>query len=183
MLEKKIVSVVKNDSNRNSILRLQFPAIIQAWGQDDPWIYARRTAAAPTKSAIVGLIGRAMGIDRDDTDRQQWLDSEIHDVTVEHISSARRMTDDQIVSVQGYMQRGIDLPGLPMADGGKRTPGSSQQPFTKDYLVDTISDPPIVSVHGTRDFLETVAEYLRHPIYPYYAGRYCCILAGPIFAG
>lgn len=183
IMAAKFVPIIETDKTTGGpILRLQFPAPMQAWGKDEPWVYNRRTEAAPTKSAIVGIIGRAMGIDKDDTEQQKWLDSEVRDVTVEHISSAKRMVDDQIVSIQGYLQRGIELPGLPMADGKRRTVGQSQQPFSKEYIGDTLSDPPVVAVHGSPEFLQTVIEYLRRPIYPYYAGRYCCPMAGPIFA-
>lgn len=158
-------------------LYLQFPSIMQAWGADAPWIHERPTLAAPTKSAIVGIIGRAMGIDRDDFEKQQWLWDQVTDVEVIHQPKAKRMTDDQIVSPQGYANCGLPTGKLPTADGKGKPTG---QPFRKDYIVDTIKGPPIVKVTGPVEFLKTAAEYLKHPIYPYYFGRYCCIPAGSI---
>lgn len=158
-------------------LTLRFKAPLQSWGVREDWYKTRRTASMPTKTALAGLIGRAMGVWSEEAERLEYISESIQDIRpVSDAGSVRRLTDDQTLYVGDYVDLGLAA-GLPAAGGGiKRTnsgPTLSQQ-YTKDYLEDTAIE---IDLGGSKDFLEKVKDALIHPVYPPYIGRYCCVPA------
>lgn len=155
-------------------LRLQFKAPLQSWGIKEDWYKTRRTASMSTKTALTGLIGRAMGVWSEETERLEGISDSIQDIRpVSDTSDVRRLTDDQTLYVGDYVDLGL-ASGLPAAGGGiKRTNAGAtlSQQYTKDYLEDTVIE---IDLGGSKDFLERVKDALIHPVYPPYIGRYCC---------
>lgn len=159
-------------------LDLQFCSVMQSWGIKEEWINRRRTAACPGKTAVAGIIGRAMGIDRDDEEGQEMLRRGIKDIIVKKCPVHERMSDDETIYIGDYVSMEIAR-GFPAAKGGVRNVGGIvlSQTFNKDYLIDSLSDPVVVAISGSQEFLEKVRHALLHPVYPVYFGRYCCIPA------
>lgn len=159
-------------------LTLRFKAPLQSWGVREDWYKTRRTASMPTKTALAGLIGRAMGVWSEETEQLEDISQSIQDIRpVSDAGSVRRLTDDQVLYVKDYMDLGIAR-GFSSAKGKIRknpdgSPTLSLQ-CTKDYLEDTAIE---IDLGGSKDFLEKVKDALIHPVYPPYIGRYCCVPA------
>lgn len=174
-------------------IRLQFPSLMQAWGvPGDDWLSKKRTASAPTRRGIVGMIGCAMGIHMDEKDKLAALDRKITAVrNIPPDRSIRRMTDEQTISIT-WMDRFSDADlkelgikrGFRTAAGGmKHVSGlAKSQQIWKDYLTDTVNDFPVVELHGSEEFLSEVIQALSFPVYPYYFGRKCCVPCGSVLA-
>ena len=58
------------------ILVLRLEGLLQSWGEHSKWIY-RDSAPMPTKSGVIGMIGCAMGLERDD-DRLKSLSDNLY---------------------------------------------------------------------------------------------------------
>ena len=72
-------------------LRLQFKAPLQSWGIKEDWYKTRRTASMSTKTALTGLIGRAMGVWSEETERLEGISDSIQDIRpVSDTSDVRR---------------------------------------------------------------------------------------------
>ena len=72
------------------ILVLRLDGVLQSWGEHSKWNY-RDSAAMPTKSGIVGLLGCALGLSRD---------------------------DERLTELRSSLQMAVraDRPGIPMVD-------------------------------------------------------------------
>lgn len=174
-------------------IRLQFPSLMQAWGvAGDDWLSKRRTASAPTRRGIIGMIGCAMGIHMDEKEKLIELDHKI--TSVKNVPSGyrvTRMTDEQTISV-AWMDKFSDADlknlgvkrGFRTAAGGVKTVSglTKSQQIWKDYLSDTAEQYPAVEIHGSEEFLSDVIRALAFPVYPYYFGRKCCIPCGSVLA-
>lgn len=163
-------------------LVLQFASTMQSWGIKERWIHTRRTSSAPTKRAVAGLIGRAMGVIKEDEVGHNYIEQNLLSVTTISTTVPDRMIDDQVTFIKDYVEEGLAR-GLPSADGtvrGTYTNPYLSQKYTKEYLVDTISKPIVVAIEGSEDFLKEVRDALVHPVYPICFGRYCCVPAKPI---
>lgn len=175
-------------------IRLQFPSLMQAWGvAGDDWLSKRRTASAPTRRGIVGMIGCAMGIHMNEKEKLIELDHKI--TSVKNVSSeyrVKRMTDEQVISIS-WMDKfsDSDLKDLGVKRGFKTAAGglknttnglTKSQQIWKDYLSDTAGKYPVVEIHGSEEFLSDVIRALAFPVYPYYFGRKCCIPCGSVLA-
>lgn len=172
-------------------IRLQFPSLMQAWGvAGDDWLSKRRTASAPTRRGIVGMIGCAMGIHMNEKEKLIELDHKI--TSVKNISLGyrmKRMTDEQIISI-AWMDKfsDSDLKELGVKRGFRTAAGSvkyvsgltKSQQIWKDYLTDTVEQCPMVEIHGSEEFLSDVMQAFAFPVYPYYFGRKCCIPCGSV---
>ena len=157
-------------------LDLVCSSTMQGWGRHEDLEWSRKSGTTPEKSSVIGLIGRTMGIDRDDTEGQAWLCEQLQDVSVVQNSRSVPMTDDTVVYIGDYMDQGWTS-GFPAADGGTRGHDTRGIRLWKDFVTDRISSPLILRISGTHEFLERVYDALLHPVYPPYLGRYCCIPA------
>ncbi len=165
-------------------LRLEGP--MQAWGLRARWS-ERDTADAPTKSGIIGLLGCALGLRRDD-------------------ARLRALSDELRMGVR------IDLPGTLMRDyhttGGGRfvlAPAKSHfhdQPYTGGVLSAEVSKGRIkvkpetdvseryyladasfrVALQGETN-LEELASAVQQPVWPLFLGRKSCVPSAPIYDG
>lgn len=149
---------------------------MQAWGRHEDFEWSRKSGTTPEKSSVIGLIGRAMGIDRDDAEKQEWLLEQMQDVTVMQDSHSIPMTDDTVAYIGDYLDRGW-TDGFLAAGGGIRVGNVRSIRMWKGFATDRIGNPLILRISGKREFLEHVYDALLHPVYPPYLGRYCCIPA------
>ncbi|MFZ5824073.1 MAG: type I-E CRISPR-associated protein Cas5/CasD [Bacillota bacterium] len=148
------------------LLRLDGP--IQSWGLRSRWD-VRDTGDEPSKSAVIGLLGGALGLPVGDG-RLVELDRQLQmGVRVEH--PGLRAIDYQTVTGM-----------LPTAAGG--TKGTDDHPSTiispRAYLYDAAF---LVGLAGPEDLLRECARALEHPKWPVYLGRKACIPTRPVLEG
>ncbi|MFF4323805.1 type I-E CRISPR-associated protein Cas5/CasD [Streptomyces sp. NPDC001568] len=138
-----------------SVLALRLAGPLQSWGSSAR--FARRTTeTAPTKSGVIGLLAAALGRDRT---------ADLYDLAA--LSFAVR----------------IDQPGTRLrdfqtahhGDTGKAMPVSE-----RFYLADAVF---VAAVAGEDEFIRSLHEAVRAPVYLPYLGRRSCPPQGPIDLG
>lgn len=166
-------------------LDLYFEGPMQSWGVKEVWYKTRRTESSPTKTALTGMIGRCMGIDCDNTEALQNISNSFEIVESEHTSipESKRMQDDQNIYIGDYVAAGL-VRGFKNGQGKEKTNSDHSlnlcQQFHKDYLEDT---DIVITIEGTYDDLTKIRNAFRHPVWPPYLGRSCCVPTGPIVRG
>jgi CRISPR system Cascade subunit CasD len=142
------------------LLRLEGP--LQAWGERSHWTI-RDTAAEPTKSGIVGLLGCAQGMTADDD--LQGLSRSIR-IGVRCDRPGTIFTDFHTVK-----------DGVLLADGKlKKDPVISK----RDYLSDASF---LVAVQASPEVINRLSQAVRQPVWPYYLGRKSCVPSKPVYEG
>jgi len=175
-------------------LRLEGP--LQAWGLRARW-GERDTADAPTKSGVIGLLGCALGLRRDDPELRV-------------LSDALRMgarVDLPGTLLRDYHTTGGGRYGDVVHAGGARF---HDQPYAGGVLSSQISKGRIkvkvnqntgepetdtsdryyladaaflVALQGHPNTVARCAEAVQAPVWPYFLGRKSCVPAIPVFAG
>lgn len=146
------------------VLRLEGP--LQAWSAQGK-LGIRDTEREPTKSGVLGLVGAAMGMPRDD------------DAT---LATLRALT----------MAVRVDRPGSLLRDfhtaGGGRFRGEAYFTFgtkscipTDRYYLQEASF--VAALEGDRALVERIAAALRSPRWPLFLGRRSCPPATPVLMG
>jgi CRISPR system Cascade subunit CasD len=151
-------------------LRLEGP--LQSWGVRAHW-EERDTAFEPTKSGVVGLIGCAWGLRRDD-DRLRALSEALRmGVRVDragsllvdyHTTGGAKAADGEpegMLNAQGKLKRETDV-------------------SSRRYLMDASF---LVALQGSEVDVAACAEALHHPAWPIFLGRKACVPTEPVFAG
>ena len=146
------------------ILRLE--GILQSWGEEAKWIY-RTTATFPSKSAIVGLIGAAMGIQRGD---------EYLKVLSEKIRVGIRADRSGII-IEDF-QTTTGMPELFTANHAKRGKDSNTIINPHYYLNDASF---LVVIETDEETAEAIAKSFTDPVWPAYLGRKNCVPSCPVF--
>jgi len=143
--------------NANTLLlRLEGP--LQSWGGHESKFVIRRTADAPTKSGIVGLLCAAMGISRTDArQRLAALNALLMGVRVDR--PGVRWWDYHTVGARMEM---------PTAEG-KTKPGAMLT--RREYLCDASF---LVALQGDPGLLRDAKEKLVYPKWPMFLGRRSC---------
>lgn len=145
-------------------LDLYFEGLMQSWRGAERGI----TGDAPGKSALVGMIGRCMGVLREDVEALKKIDdsftitdtfafetTDTHEIVKkESITGIKRLVDDQ-VDYHGRMVQ-------------------------KEYLEDAKIG---VTIEGEKEALMEIREAFLHPVWPPYLGSSCCPPSGPIIRG
>lgn len=136
-------------------LDLYFEGLMQSWRGAERGV----TGDAPGKSALVGMIGRCMGVLRDDsftiTDIFAFKTTDIYKIVKkESITGMKRLVDDQI-DCRGKMVQ-------------------------KEYLEDAKVG---VTIEGEKEALMAIREAFLHSVWPLYLGSSCCPPSGPIIRG
>ena len=147
------------------LIKFTLSAPMQSWGEDSRWDY-RATAAMPTKSAIIGLLGCSLGYPRGD-ERLNQLDEKLC-IAVRADQPGRVMTDYH--TVQGT--NGIFL----NAEGKPRTGGSTII-TPKQYLQDARFT---VYLWGDEETLNACYHAMNHPRWAVCLGRKSCVPAVPV---
>lgn len=148
------------------ILLLCLDAPLQSWGLRARWD-VRDSADEPSKSAVLGLLGAALGYPKGDP-RLAYLDRELRmGVRIER--AGNKTIDFQTVS--GVMRT---------ADGGVK--GKPEDPNTvvspRVYVQDAIF---LVGLEGRRATLEHCVVALHDPRWPIFLGRKSCVPTRPVF--
>lgn len=151
-------------------LRLEGP--LQSWGIRARWS-ERDTAWEPTKSGVIGLIGGALGLRRND-DGLRILSEEcqmgvrvdrpgtlLHDYHTTGGAKAADRKPEGMLSANGKHKRETDL-------------------SNRVYLVDASF---LVALHGPEHLINQAALAVQAPVWPIFLGRKSCPPAVPVFAG
>jgi len=158
-----------------AFLILQLEGVMQAWGEHTFEDF-RGTSHIPTRSALLGLLGACLGLDRDDTAQQQALDRSLY-FTVR--VSQQRLCNGQ----QCRPQRLTDFHTVEHArkvDIRK----SNEFPVVsrREYLYDAHFHLAIEEAEQAVYRLPQLQQAVCKPVYTPYLGRRCCPLTKPLFA-
>lgn len=148
------------------ILVLRLDGVLQSWGEHSKWNY-RDSAAMPTKSGIVGLLGCALGFSREDK-RLAELQRNIR-MAVRADRPGTMMVDYQTIRSKRLLN----------AEGKIRANGDTILSF-RTYLQDAYFT---VLLTGKVEILEYLSEALNKPRWPIYLGRKSCVPSRPVCDG
>lgn len=142
---------------------------LQSWGERGRWEY-RDSALIPTKSAVVGLLGCALGLADDEALRQLGGALELG-VRCDRTGT---LIEDYHTVVTGVL-----------AGTGKiKINASTKEPETvvshRQYLSDAAF---LVALRGPEELLGRCAAALRAPYWPPYLGRKSCPPTRPLYEG
>ncbi len=146
-------------------LRLEGP--LQAWGAQESKFAIRRTAEAPTKSGVTGLLCAALGVPRPEA-QNRWLPT---------LSSLRMgvRIDAPGVRWWDYHTVGAKMQ-MRIAEGpGKSKPGAMLT--RREYLCDASF---LVALHGEVALIADLEGALKQPKWTLYLGRKCCPPTRPL---
>jgi CRISPR system Cascade subunit CasD len=155
-------------SRSTILLRLEAP--MQAWG-DGSRFQLRRTADAPTKSGVIGLILCASGTSRIEAGP---LLTELRALRfgVRVDRSGTRGWDYHTAGA-GY--------GIHSAEGKVKRTSTTGEPETllsrREYLFDASF---VAGLEGATEAIERIAGWLNEPVWPVFLGRKCCVPTLPV---
>mgnify|MGYP006270687675 CR=1 FL=1 len=162
-----------------STLAFYIDAPLQAWGLSSKFQH-RETNAFPTKSAVVGLIAAAMGIDKHGPDEAERL-RPLAKLSSTIVKLPKRGTPVTRLSdfhtVGGGFDKSASLPeklSIPRKASGA--------PFGtvithRSYLNDAAF---AVLLEGEIEFLKKVQDALENPVWGVWFGRKACLPASPL---
>jgi CRISPR system Cascade subunit CasD len=151
-------------------------APIASWG-DVAVGEIRGTWDRPSRSAILGLVGAALGIERDDVERQRQL-SEGFGVAVRVDAAGRPLTDyhtAQTISRINMRRSGARTRAQMMAQSDRQTIMSQRR-----YLTDSLYTILLWENAGWTWRLADVRSALESPVFALYAGRRAAPLGLPV---
>ena len=145
------------------LLILRLEGVLQAWGEQSKWDF-RDSAALPTKSGIVGLLGCAMGLERGDPELAE-LDRALT-VAVRADRSGTRTVDFQTVTGAPL----LNAMGKPKSTGNTII---SQRAYLQDacFTVFLETDEP---------WRGRIVTALLNPKWPVFLGRKSCVPSRPV---
>lgn len=146
-----------------NILFLRLEGPLQSWGERSRWDY-RDTAAEPTKSGVVGLLGCCLGIATDEPLR--FLSRNIR-LGIRCDKPGTLLTDYHTISG-----------GILSAEGKIRT---SNVISHRQYLCDASFLAAILSEDPS--LIEHLSDAVQAPYWPPFLGRKSCPPSKPIYAG
>jgi CRISPR system Cascade subunit CasD len=152
-------------STNTLFLRLEGP--FQAWGDQQSKFLIRRTAEAPTKSGVIGLLCAALGVSRSQA-AEEWLPN---------LSTLRMgvRIDTPGVRWWDYHTVGAGM-DMRIAEGeGKTKPGAMLT--RREYLCDASF---LVALQAQPGLIAEVAAAVKHPKWTLYLGRKCCPPCRPL---
>lgn len=148
-----------------------------SWGQ--PAVGGdRATFTSPTRSAILGLLGAALGIKRDDEARLETLHSSVQ-IATKQLTATSLLRDYHTAQVPArnnkYVYRTRKNELLDEAPSKLNTVLS-----TRDYRCDGLWTVAVSLTASAYISLEALQEALIKPVYTLYLGRKSCPVAAPL---
>jgi CRISPR system Cascade subunit CasD len=152
-------------------LRLEGP--LQAWGDQQSKFVIRRTAEAPTKSGVIGMLCAALGVSRAQADKE-WLPQ------LAGLSMGVRI-DRPGFRWWDYHTVGAKI-GILTADGkGIKKTASTNEIETlvtrREYLCDASF---LVALQGDSALIAELEGAIKAPKWTLYLGRKCCPPSRPL---
>jgi CRISPR system Cascade subunit CasD len=146
-------------------LRLEGP--LQAWGDQQSKFVVRRTAEAPTKSGVIGLLCAALGVSRAQAE-EKWLPA------LRGLRMGARI-DRPGVRWWDYHTVGAKMQ-MRIADGVDKTKRGAML-TRREYLCDASF---LVVLQGDPPLMEQLHAAVRNPQWALYLGRKCCPASRPL---
>ncbi len=152
-------------------------APMQAWGASSKF-QRRDTEAHPTKSAVLGLVAAAMGIDKNQLDEPARIEelSDLGFSTARLVSSEnneiRRLNDYHTVG-GGYDTKTQKLFITRKASGGTSTTILTHRAYLTDARF-------VVVLEGSCTLLEKIRDALNNPVWGVWFGRKACLPSAPL---
>lgn len=146
-------------------LRLEGP--LQSWGDQESKFVIRRTAEAPTKSGVIGMLCAALGVPRPEAS-EKWLP---------RLSALRMGVRIDVPGVRWWDYHTVGA-GMQMriAEGeGKTRPGAMLT--RREYLCDASF---LVALQGDSLLIEELISAMRVPKWTLYLGRKACVPSRPL---
>ncbi|MBR2048372.1 MAG: type I-E CRISPR-associated protein Cas5/CasD [Oscillospiraceae bacterium] len=151
-------------AERKTVLILRLEGPLQSWGENAKWDF-RDSSTMPTKSGIVGLLGCAMGEERNSPMLVELAQS----ITVAVRADRPGVKFVDFQTVQGNPLR--------TADGGKRSNNTFLSPHA--YLQDASFT---IFIDTTPEWQQRIVSALENPKWCMYLGRKNCVPSRPILA-
>jgi CRISPR system Cascade subunit CasD len=146
-------------------LRLEGP--MQAWGNQESKFVVRRTAEAPTKSGVIGVLCAALGVPRSEASAE-WLPK------LSALGMGVRI-DAPGVRWWDYHTVGAGME-MRIAEGeGKTKPGAMLT--RREYLCDASF---LVALQGEPSCISELEAAVKEPQWTLYLGRKCCPPSRPL---
>jgi len=145
------------------ILKLQGP--MQAWGRES-FEGLRPSELFPGRSALLGLLGACLGVDRNDQNRQQALAGSVS-FAVRVDKQGQKMTDYHTVKNAREDYRGL------------KSHDTIQT--WREYWQDACYSVAVWNNADAVVLLAEIAQAVKQPIYTPVLGRRSCPLARPLF--
>lgn len=154
------------------LLRLYGP--LASWG-DIAVGELRHTAVHPSRSALLGLLGAALGVERDDAAGQQALaDGYRFGIKMESLGAPLR----------DYHTVQLGVPPRKFQFRSRRQELAADKVdtilSTREYRCDSLAVVAVQALPGAPASLEQLAQALRQPHFPLYLGRKSCPPALPL---
>jgi CRISPR system Cascade subunit CasD len=151
------------------ILVLRLDGVLQSWGEHSKWDY-RDSASMPTKSGIIGLLGCAIGLERNDPGLQRL--SQQLKIAIRADKAGVELSDFHTVSSRHLLNAKGKLRG--------NIGEYSRLVTNRIYLQDAFFT---VAITGEAEVLEHLANALQRPKWPIYLGRKSCVPSRPVYDG
>lgn len=155
------------------LLRLYGP--MASWGEIAVG-ESRHSAVHPSKSALLGLLGAALGITRDDDAGQAALFAGYR-FGIKLVSVGTPLRDYHTVQ-SAEQQRKVVYRTRRHELADKSRVGTLLS--SREYRCDSIAVVAVEALPGAPCDLPTLAEALKRPVFPLYLGRKSCPLALPL---
>jgi len=146
-------------------LRLEGP--LQAWGDQQSKFLIRRTAEAPTKSGVVGMLCAALGVSRADA-AAEWLPK---------LSGLRMGVRCDAAGVRWWDYHTVGAKMQMRIAKGEGKTKSGAMLTRREYLCDASF---LVAIQGEAAVIDEVAQAVRNPKWALYLGRKCCPMSRPL---
>ena len=177
------------------LLRLEGP--LQSWGLRARW-EERDTAFEPSKSGIIGLLGCALGLHRDNDRLREISEQLTMGVRVERqgqllldyhttgggfpggnqLTSGTRYSNEAYVG--GVLSSKAPRQGRYMVKITNKTKTPETDVSKRFYLMDAIF---LVALCGPEPLIAQLADALQNPVWPLFLGRKACVPTTPLFVG
>jgi len=144
------------------ILRLE--GDFQSFGTQGKW-YIRETDPEPSKSAIIGMIGNAMGLKK--------FDPKLVELEQKLELAIRIDREGTVIEDYHTIQKGSRSANHKFSDNPLLT--------TRTYLQNASFLVIVKSKTNDKSYLESIANAFQNPKRPIYIGRKCCIPTKPVF--
>ncbi|MCQ8119041.1 type I-E CRISPR-associated protein Cas5/CasD [Methylomonas rosea] len=138
---------------------------------------SRHSANYPSKSAILGLIGAALGIERSDETQQVALQQGYH-VAVEVFSTGQLLRDYHTAQVPDSAGKFVYRTRRDELVLGKERLGTILS--SREYRSDALAVVALRALEAAPFSLSQIEEKLRNPVFHLYLGRKSCPLAAPL---
>jgi CRISPR system Cascade subunit CasD len=156
------------------VFRLYAP--LASWGEIAVG-ESRHTANYPSKSALLGLIGAALGIERDDEERQQQL-QQGYAFAVELFTAGTLLRDYHTAQVPDSVGKFTYRTRRDELVLGKERLGTILS--SREYRTDVLALVALRALEKAPYTLAEIRDKLLKPVFHLYLGRKSCPLAAPL---